>query len=179
MATYCVHFLWLLGFVVVQSLCPISRSECGDILFDRFEMKVDDFHELPNLKQFIVQDRLNCIDADSCPLELEAITGGEVECEDGCATELGYPCNGISLQSFVPIQMMGGNVNASGNDIWGWTVYDADGAATAHYAIAGLSDGTSIVDVTDPINPNVLAFVEQNVYPKSYSFCLSKKIQIK
>ena len=54
----------------------------------------------------------------------------------------------------------------SGSDIWGWTQYDEEsGAAVSHYALTCQTDGVSIVDITDPIHPNVLAYVESNVSP--------------
>ena len=43
-----------------------------------------------------------------------------------------------------------------GNDIWGWTNGDDD------YAIVGTTGGTSFVRVTDPENPEVLAFMVPN-----------------
>ncbi len=53
-----------------------------------------------------------------------------------------------------------------GSDIWGWTRYDEEsGVAVGHYALTCQTDGVSVVDITDPINPNVLAFVESNVSP--------------
>jgi choice-of-anchor B domain-containing protein len=57
-----------------------------------------------------------------------------------------YPCQNIDLLSFTPLNQMGGG---SGNDIWGWT----DPLSGREYALMGLTNGTSFVDVTDPVNP--------------------------
>ncbi len=51
-------------------------------------------------------------------------------------TQLGY-LNVVSMHG-----------NSEANDIWGYV--DGNGN---EYAIVGLNDGTSIVDVTDPANP--------------------------
>jgi hypothetical protein len=42
-----------------------------------------------------------------------------------------------------------------GNDVWGWH----DEEENQEYAIMGLTDGTSFVRITDPTNPEVLAFL--------------------
>ncbi len=60
----------------------------------------------------------------------------------------GYPCWKVDLQSFLPKASMGAaSVNL--NDIWGWT----DPRTGSEIAIVGLENGTSFVDITDPVNP--------------------------
>ena len=44
----------------------------------------------------------------------------------------------------------------AGSDIWGWT----DPMTIREYALMGVTGGTSFVDVTDPLRPNVLAFLK-------------------
>lgn len=46
----------------------------------------------------------------------------------------------------------GGASNVLGNDIWGWT----DPLNGKEYAIYGLSNGTSFIDITDPYDPKYL-----------------------
>ncbi len=72
---------------------------------------------------------------------------GYAECQDGMAAI--FPCENVDLMSFVPLEAMGGG---TGNDIWGWT----DPQTGREYAIAGTSNGTAFVDVTDPKNPVVV-----------------------
>ena len=62
---------------------------------------------------------------------------------------MGFDCNGIDLLSFLPIQDVGGGPETEMTDIWGWT----DPVNGREYALAGRSDGTAFVDVTDPVNP--------------------------
>jgi choice-of-anchor B domain-containing protein len=69
------------------------------------------------------------------------------DCENGTAGI--FPCENVDLMSFVPLEAMGGG---TGNDIWGWT----DPQTGREYAIAGTSNGTAFVDVTDPKNPEVV-----------------------
>ena len=51
-------------------------------------------------------------------------------------TQLGY------------LDLVSAHGNSDANDIWGYV----DGSGN-EYAIVGLNDGTSVVDVTDPANP--------------------------
>ena len=44
---------------------------------------------------------------------------------------------------------IGGSSNTSLNDIWGWT----DPTTQKEYALVGLSNGTSFVDISDAENP--------------------------
>ena len=53
-------------------------------------------------------------------------------------------------------EMGGGPSNIFANDCWGWT----DGLTGNEYAICGLENGTSFIDVTDPTNPIYLGFVQ-------------------
>ena len=79
-------------------------------------------------------------------IELDGATADQVRCVGGSAA--GYPCEKIDLQAFVAKANMGG-ANADLNDIWGWT----DPLTGSEIAIVGLTDGTSFVDITDPVNP--------------------------
>ena len=44
--------------------------------------------------------------------------------------------------------------NSQGNDIWGWVSPDG-----SEYALVGLTDGFSVVNVTDPQNPTEEFFI--------------------
>ncbi len=59
-----------------------------------------------------------------------------------------YECNNIGLQSQMSLKSSG-ITSKTGNDIWGWT----DPLTNKEYAIMGLNNKTSFVDVTDPQNP--------------------------
>ncbi len=75
----------------------------------------------------------------------------QTPCENGMAGI--YPCNNIDLMSTITLEELGGVTNM--NDIWGWT----DEASAREFAIVGLRNGTSFVEVTDPLNPLVLGFL--------------------
>ena len=60
-----------------------------------------------------------------------------------------YPCSNVDLMSFLALADIGGG---EANDIWGWT----DSTAGKEYAIMGRTNGTSFVDISDPVNPIVL-----------------------
>lgn len=78
---------------------------------------------------------------------LEAITGSRTECEEGSASLFG--CGNVDLLSFMPTEKIGGSPGVRLNDIWGWT----DPKTGKEYALVGRMDGTSFVDVSDPMNP--------------------------
>ena len=71
----------------------------------------------------------------------------KIECTGGTAGS--YDCNNIDLMSFMDKTEIGGGNNTSLNDIWGWT----DSVSNKEYALVGLSNGTSFVDISDPENP--------------------------
>lgn len=88
-----------------------------------------------------------CVREHHCPTIVPAMAATPCGA-DGKAGE--YPCQNVDLLSFVPLSELG--TSGDGNDIWGWT----DPETGREYAIVGLYDGTSFVDVTDPTNPQVL-----------------------
>ena len=81
---------------------------------------------------------------------LPAITGGQIDCDEGLAE--GFDCDRVDLLSFLPREELGAGRGARLNDVWGWT----DPATGREYALVGRMDGTAFVDVTDPFNPRYL-----------------------
>lgn len=69
-------------------------------------------------------------------------------CTDGVADER-YPCSGIDLLAHVTSQQLKGEQL---NDIWGWT----DPESGKEYALVGLIDGVTFVDISDPGEPQVV-----------------------
>jgi choice-of-anchor B domain-containing protein len=88
----------------------------------------------------------------SPPEALASVTGGEVRCSaQGSAA--GFACSDVELLSFLSIPDLGGGRGVRLNDIWGWT----DPVTGREYALVGRIDGTSFVDVSDPVNPVYVA----------------------
>ena len=77
---------------------------------------------------------------------LDPVVSGAVRCE---GTAAGFGCERVDLLSFLPVGALGGGRGVELNDVWGWT----DPETGREYALAGRSDGTSFVDVTDPVDP--------------------------
>jgi len=77
----------------------------------------------------------------------EPVTGGEVDCSGGEASA--FPCEDVNMLSFLPVADIGGGRGVQTNDVWGWT----DPETGHEYALVGMTDGTSFVDVTDAMNP--------------------------
>ena len=78
---------------------------------------------------------------------LSSLTGEERPCTEGNVEA--FDCQGVDLQSFLPIREIGGDRGIDLNDIWGWT----DPQTGTEYALVGRTDGTAFVDVSDPTNP--------------------------
>ena len=92
-------------------------------------------------------------EADVVVSEMEqyaAVLGGQVDCSEGEATA--FACSDYDLVSFLPVADMGVPRGVNVNDIWGWVDPDTG----REYALVGRKDGTSFVDVTDPLNPRYL-----------------------
>tara|TARA_B100001093_G_C26858777_1_gene1028815 strand:- start:3965 stop:7657 length:3693 start_codon:yes stop_codon:yes gene_type:complete len=69
------------------------------------------------------------------------------KCENGYAGS--YECDGIDMMSYVDKTQLGGINSTILNDIWGWT----DSSNGKEYALVGMSNGTSFVDISNPENP--------------------------
>ncbi|MEN8108494.1 MAG: choice-of-anchor B family protein [Pseudomonadota bacterium] len=69
-----------------------------------------------------------------------------------------FPAYNIEFLSQLILGDMGAGGNVKGNDIWGWT----DPLDGREYALVGRSDGTAFVDVTDPVNPLYLGFLDSH-----------------
>jgi choice-of-anchor B domain-containing protein len=81
---------------------------------------------------------------------LAAMTGNKVTCSDGRVGV--FECQDVSVLSYLPVKDIGGGRGVRLNDVWGWT----DPTTNREYALVGRIDGTSFVDVTDPVNPKYL-----------------------
>ncbi len=91
--------------------------------------------------------------AESVVSEMEqydAVLGGQVDCSEGAATA--FACSDYDLVSFLPVGDMGVPRGVNVNDLWGWVDPDTG----REYALVGRRDGTSFVDVTDPLQPRYL-----------------------
>ena len=86
-------------------------------------------------------------------LGYSSIVGERVKCEDGLAG--GFGCERVDLVSFIASDDLGIPRGILTNDLWGWT----DGETGKEYAIVGRNDGTSFVDVSDPVNPVNVGFL--------------------
>ena len=102
-----------------------------------------------------------------CPTALPSVTGKKVTCPPGGGTLFDqWDCLNVDLLSFIPLIDLGSSNEANGNDIWGWTAeteQEQDESGGIYFTITGQTDGSSIVDVTDPINPIVLCFIPSQV----------------
>lgn len=76
-------------------------------------------------------------------------------CSDGVAE--GYPCENVDFYAHLSIEDLLGetvdNITAAANDIWGWT----DPETGREYALVGLTDGVTMVEITNPAAPVVTA----------------------
>ncbi len=85
----------------------------------------------------------------------EPITGGKVDCSDGEAG--GFGCSDVDVLSFLPLQEIGAGRGVTTNDVWGWT----DPETGHEYALVGMTDATSFIDVTDAANPRYVGKLDR------------------
>ncbi|MEQ9570207.1 MAG: choice-of-anchor B family protein, partial [Longimicrobiales bacterium] len=88
----------------------------------------------------------------SPPEGYDPVRGGEIRCEGGEAVE--WDCGEVDLVSFVPVlELTGDQARGVGtNDNWGWE----DPETGRLYALVGMTDRASFVDITDVENPVVV-----------------------
>lgn len=83
-------------------------------------------------------------------------------CENGMAGD--YPCNNVNLLAHIDTTDLVINESSNGprrlNDIWGWT----DSQTGKEYALVGLTDGVTFVDITNPQQPVVLGKLLESTY---------------
>lgn len=83
----------------------------------------------------------------------------QVPCTNGFAGL--YPCKNIDFMSLLTPDDLGAEEKNGVriNDIWGWT----DTLTNKEYVILGMVNGTSFIDISDPLNPLVLGtLIEHN-----------------
>jgi choice-of-anchor B domain-containing protein len=95
-------------------------------------------------------------------------------CEDGQA--LNYECNNVDLFAHLSIfELSGTQSGVYLNDIWGWT----DPETNKEYALVGLTNGVSFVDISTPAEPVVVAQLPESdlrgkyktILPAEYPAC--------
>ena len=112
------------------------------------------------------------------PGNFAAVEGGEVDCTDGVASAFG--CSDVDILSFMPVADLGAGRGVHTNDVWGWT----DEQTGREYALVGMTDQASFVDITDPQHPRLVGWLpktegasgsvwrDMKVY-KNYAFIVS------
>jgi len=87
-----------------------------------------------------------------------SISNAQTLCENGMAGK--YPCENIDLLSVLtPSQLLAENTEGFRlSDIWGWT----DANTGKEYALVGLSNGVSFVDISNPLIPIVLGILPEH-----------------
>lgn len=85
------------------------------------------------------------------------LTGHEIKCEGGKA--MTFDCRNVDLVAFLPASTIGAtqsqrtmDVDFFLSDIWGWT----DPKTGREFVLLGRVDGTSFIDVTNPVRPKYL-----------------------
>jgi choice-of-anchor B domain-containing protein len=86
--------------------------------------------------------------------------GPKYKCVDGKAADM-YPCDNVSMYAHLTAEELGG---FEVNDIWGWT----DPSTGKEYALVGLTDGVSFVDISDPNSPVVVGKLEESNLSAKY-----------
>ena len=87
----------------------------------------------------------------ACALVATTSMHAQTPCIGGFAGD--YPCEGLDLLSVRSLEELGGGAN--GNDCWGWVDPESD----REFVLYGRSNGLSVVEVTNPVNPVFVARV--------------------
>jgi choice-of-anchor B domain-containing protein len=80
-----------------------------------------------------------------------------------------YPCDGIDMMSHVPLAELGLSFV---NDMWGWT----DPRTRRDYALVGGTEGTVIVDITDPKRPDLVGTLPAHTLDPARPFWRDLKV---
>ncbi len=81
--------------------------------------------------------------------------GREIPCIDGKIADE-FDCLNMNLVNFLDAEDLGTeDETIFVNDIWGWV----DPQNGKEYALVGLFDGVSLVDITNPLLPFVIGFI--------------------
>jgi choice-of-anchor B domain-containing protein len=75
-----------------------------------------------------------------------------------------YACNNVDLQAFMPLNQMGGGGSTLASSLWGWS----DPQTGREYALMGLRNKTSFIDITDPVNPFYIGFLNSHTGSSSW-----------
>ena len=90
------------------------------------------------------------------------------DCMNGMAGD--YPCSNVDLLARIDTTDLVVNEAINGqrrlNDIWGWT----DPQTGKEYALVGLTDGVTFVDITNPGEPVVVGKLPESTRNKSKAF---------
>jgi len=98
---------------------------------------------------------------------LLALIAGDAMSQTPCASgsAAGYPCLNTTLLSTMTPEELGASPDQAGlNDVWGWE----DPETGIEYALVGRRDGVSFVDISDPVNPRVVANLPTNTVGSSW-----------
>ena len=86
--------------------------------------------------------------------------GGHGDAPPGIGSGLPYSSNHMLLSANLSLGQIGGIGGTMGSGIWGWTDRtDPNSPVPREYALFGLTNGTSFVDVTNPSNPVYKGFL--------------------
>lgn len=104
---------------------------------------------------------LLCFGAHRQTLPAQGLTSpilGKVSCNNEFAS--GYPCKNIDLLAYLPRHAVGlkvkdGTVEGELSGSWGWT----DPGSGREFMLAGTSDGTSFIEITNPEKPVYLGML--------------------
>ncbi len=99
----------------------------------------------------IVSARQGIVDDSPAPA-LQATAVAPMTCVQGLAGQ--FPCRNVDFQAQIPLNGFSSQPVSAAN-LWGLV----DLNDNREYAVIGLSNGTSVVDVSDPVNPRQVGFV--------------------
>lgn len=98
---------------------------------------------------------LGLVDDSPAPA-LQATAFVPANCVQGFAGQ--FPCRNVDFQAQIPLIEFTSRPTSAAN-VWGFVDLNDD----REYAVIGLSNGTSVIEVTDPANPRQVSFIPGNI----------------
>ena len=98
--------------------------------------------------------KFKALEADPAASRALERLDGPAPCDGGLAAGA-FPCHSVDLQSYVALDALRPGAR-SGSNLWGFEDLE-DGR---EYVVVGVSNGTSVVEVTDPARPRVVGSIE-------------------
>jgi choice-of-anchor B domain-containing protein len=157
------------SFVVPTPTPTCAGTECDKLLPPVVAEMQDDIYSFPAPRESVelTEQDLNpgyCqVGRDDGLVPIEELPRmGETPCVGGTAGT--YQCSNVDLLSFIPLANLSPSGTVRASSLWGWT----DPVTSREYALIGMRDRTTFVDITDGGNSFVIGWLPSHTGTSSW-----------